>query len=48
MFGPFLQGKRPAAQFIAAESENYYPGMKVGQAFQPDSPAKSGWKARPT
>ena len=23
----------------------YYPGMQVGQAFQPDRNDKSGWKA---
>jgi hypothetical protein len=30
---------------IPVKTVCYYPGMKVGQAFQPDASAKSGWKA---
>ena len=27
---------------------NYYPGIEVGRAVQPDGSALSGWTARPT
>ncbi|HEX5271957.1 MAG TPA: hypothetical protein VFW33_15770 [Gemmataceae bacterium] len=37
-----LSDRKPATVLAALR---YYPGTKVGQAFQPDDAAKSGWKA---
>ena len=43
-----FQPKGKLLDFLDSLSADYYPGKKVGRAFQPDRSGESGWKARPT
>jgi hypothetical protein len=40
-----VRARAPVWRLINYPSMKDYPGMKVGQAFQPDKQEKSGWKA---